>query len=469
MEGLEAGVVKYESNIGLERLDADYFKKRILKTIELIGTRSTIELEQLCYVSDGNHMSIAEDYSANSGVRYLRGQDVSTSMIIEERNAVFIPESEYLKLKRSHIFKDDILITIVGANTGCIGLVFNPPAKLTANCKLGIIRIANNSISSGYLYSYLISKFGQIQIERKIRGGGQSGLLLLDLRKLSIVRLDDKFEKLISSTAYRAHQMLIEAEKMFSQAENILLQELGLLHWQPAHQNHNTKSFADSLAATGRLDAEYYQPKYDEILSLIQRFKNKQLGSLVSIQKSIEPGSDAYQQEGIPFIRVANLSKNGISDTEIYLSPNDFGNFPVKPKKDTILLSKDGSVGIAYKVEQDLNIITSGAILHLTILEKGINPDYLTLVLNSIAVKLQAERDAGGSIIQHWKPDEIRKVVIPILNDAIQSQIAVKIQQSFQLQHQSKQLLEAAKTAVEIAIEKSEKDALEYLNKNTVD
>ncbi len=41
---------------------------------------------------------------------------------------------------------------------------------------------------------------------------------------------------------------------------------------------------------------------------------------------------------------------------------------------------------------------------------------YNTLSLKeSFIVQLQAECDAGGSIIQHWKPSEIEKVRIPIL------------------------------------------------------
>ena len=232
---------------------------------------------------------------------------------------------------------------------------------------------------------------------------------------------------------------------------------------QAKQQNHNTKTLKESFLQSGRIDAEYYQPKYDELLQIIKKIKYNKLGNLVIIKKSIEPGSDAYQNEGIPFIRVANLSKNGLSDTDVHLSKEEFATFPVMPKKDTILLSKDGSVGIAYKVEQDLEVITSGAILHLTVTDKNILPDYLTLVLNSTVVKLQAERDAGGSIIQHWKPSEIEQVIIPELDIAKQTTISQKVQESFALQTQSKQLLQAAKQAVEMAIEQGENVALKYL------
>ena len=177
------------------------------------------------------------------------------------------------------------------------------------------------------------------------------------------------------------------------------------------------------------------------------------IGEIATIQKSVEPGSDAYQEKGIPFIRVANLSKFGLSDSDVKLDSTEFAD-AIRPQKDTILLSKDGSVGIAYKMEETQEVITSSAILHLRINTNKVLPDYLTLVLNSIVVRLQAERDAGGSIIQHWKPSEIENVLIPILPMAEQKMIATKIQQSFKFCKESELLLLQAKQIIEEAIEK---------------
>lgn len=177
------------------------------------------------------------------------------------------------------------------------------------------------------------------------------------------------------------------------------------------------------------------------------------MGYVVNIQKSIEPGSEAYQEEGVPFVRVADLSKFGIDSPSVCLDRKAFSSAP-RPKKDTILLSKDGSVGIAYKVDEDTDIITSGAILHLSVKDKDVLPYYLTLLLNSPIVGLQAERDAGGSIIQHWKPSEIEKVVIPVLPLNHQTEIAIKVQESFSLRKEAGELLEKAKQLVEDAIER---------------
>lgn len=221
--------------------------------------------------------------------------------------------------------------------------------------------------------------------------------------------------------------------------------------------NISIHTLKESFLKTGRLDSEYYQKKYEINEKIIMNKKYTVLDNLVSITKSIEPGSNLYKNKGIPFIRVANLTQYGLSEGDVFLDEKDF--FPqylqiLYPKKDTILFSKDGSVGIAYCVKEDKEVITSGAILHLNIKDKeNILPEYLTLFLNSIFVKLQAQRDCGGSIISHWRIEDIKKVLVAILDIKIQEKIAKYIQESFNLRKKSKQLLDNAKNKVEEQIQ----------------
>ena len=125
------------------------------------------------------------------------------------------------------------------------------------------------------------------------------------------------------------------------------------------------------------------------------------------------------------------------------------------PTKETILFSKDGSVGTAYMVCENMQAVTSGAILHLTVKDKTkILPLYLILVLNSEVVQQQqAERDAGGSIILHWRINKIENVIVPIVDYKIQQQIAELTEQSFSLRTESEHLLEEEKGMVESEIE----------------
>ena len=248
--------------------------------------------------------------------------------------------------------------------------------------------------------------------------------------------------------------MIEESTYYYRLAEWTLLQELYAEKWTTnTTANYSIKNYSVCKTA-GRLDAEYYQPKYDDLFFRLSQFECDTIKDIANIKKSVEPGSEAYQESGIPFVRVSDVTKFGISEPNVFLSPKDFDLAELQPKKDTILLSKDGSVGIAYKVEEDTDCITSGALLHLSVFNKEYNPDYLTLVLNSKVVQMQAERDSNGAIIQHWKPSEIEQVIIPKLPKLIQETISARIQESFALKAESRRLLDEAKMMVEREIEK---------------
>lgn len=316
-------------------------------------------------------------------------------------------------------------------------------------------------ISPEYLTAFLSCKYGIQDIKRRARQSiNQTNVNPEEVKEIFIPMFSSRLQSKVTINFDEAHDLLFKSQELYSQAEKLIVNELGLESFETNYQSINVKSFNDSFLTTGRLDAEYYQPKYDQIIKKIKSAPYDKLSNLAYIIKSIEPGSEAYQEIGIPFYRVSNLTKFGLTQPNIHLNEYKYIDI-IRPRKDTILLTKDGTVGVAYKVTEDIEGITSGAILHLNIKDKTIIlPDYLTLVLNSIVVQLQAERDAGGSIIQHWKPSEIEEVVIPMLDMEVQQKIAELVQQSFQLKSESEQLLEDAKRLVEYAIEDGEDKAL---------
>jgi type I restriction enzyme S subunit len=78
---------------------------------------------------------------------------------------------------------------------------------------------------------------------------------------------------------------------------------------------------------------------------------------------------------------------------------------------------------------------------------------------------MQVERDCGGSVILHWKPEQVKRLQIPILPLEIQQEIALLVQQSHEARKKAKELLELAKRAVEIAIEEGEEKAINFLSR----
>lgn len=212
-----------------------------------------------------------------------------------------------------------------------------------------------------------------------------------------------------------------------------------------------------------------FQPKYEDIVDAVKKYKGgfDELGNLVKIKKSIEPGSEAYQESGIPFVRVSNISKLELSDNnQQFISEKLYAELKNhQPKKDEILLSKDATPGIAYYLnEEPKQMIVSSGILRLEMKNQKVLPEYLVLILNSMIVQKQIERDVGGSVINHWRPDQIELTTIPILENTKQKEIKELIEKSFISRKLSKSLLEIAKRGVEIAIEKNEEEAERWIN-----
>jgi len=465
LEGLEISIKKlsevFNDNPTL-RLDSEYFKKEFIFLFEKLNKRTIEKVKLLSkWVTQGPNPI----FDNEGGLPCLTGRNINKGTV-NYNNPDYVNEVEYQKLKRFQLKHGDTLITLKGKGSiGQIGYVTDE-RKAIFSRNIGIIR--PSKINSGFLNAYILSSYGSKLIERGETGGtGQSTLTTEYLKNLDVPRL--KIESEIGELVERSERILGMSLKIYNSAEKLLLSTLGLADFQPSKEPVNVKSFSDSFGTSGRLDAEYYQIKYEQVVEKIKSNNYNRLSETVKIKKSIEPGSAHYSEEGLPFVRVSDYNKFGLSTPDKYLT-NEFCKENaeliknLKPKKETILFSKDGSVGTAYMLRKDADFITSGAILHLTIKDKSkIIPEYLTLALNSKLVQMQAERDAGGSIILHWRVGEIENVVVPVIEFSKQREIADLVEESFTLKKQSEHLLEVAKKAVEMAIEQDEETALAFI------
>lgn len=465
MDGLECSEIQKSELEFSGRIDAEYYQKKFLQYQNAIEKHRILPLSKIANFLIGPFGSAYDTstYVEQSDYRYIRGQDVKP-FLLQDTSPRYMAENDYDRLNKYALTTNDILVSVVGTlGNACIIQEHEVPAIFS--CKSTAVRA--NSVNPFYLLSYLNSKYGRELLCRKERGAIQKGLNLDDLKTLDIPLFSEDLSKRVEYLITKALNSISCAKQVYSEAEVQLETILCSATIAPS-KNHSIKTLAVSFLKSSRLDAEYYQPKFDVLFDTLAKFPNMRLGGndgIVDIKKSIEPGSDAYKDEGIPFVRVSDVSKYEITAPEIYLSYDVVENVDaLYPKKDTILFSKDGSVGIAYKLECDEDIITSGALLHLTVKNTSeILPDYLTLALNSTVVQMQAERDSNGAIIQHWKPSEIENVIVPVLDIDKQKELSEMVQKSFALRRQSKQLLEYAKQTVEMAIEQGEDTALAWL------
>ena len=445
------------------RIDAEYYKKEILNRLNVLKYRNKDVLDNLAEFVVGPFGSTitTDKYINKSNYRYIRNKDIS-DFFIQDDDPALLSREIYDSLPQFHIQENDLLITVVGT-LGKVAIATYKDTESIFSCKSTIIRA--KKINPFYLLTYLNSDTGTLFSLRGKRGAIQEGLNLTDLKEIQIFIPSEELQEIIEKTVKTSFLNIEEAKIIYQEAQISLLTELELIDWRPKHQLTFVKNYSDTQQA-GRIDAEYFQPKYEEIVHAIKNYSGgwDTLERLVTMKKCVEVGSENYLTEGIPFVRVSNLSPFEITE-EKHISEALYENLKKhQPEQGEILFSKDATPGIAYYLrEQPSKMIPSGGILRLKSKTDEIDNDYLTLVLNSILTKQQVNRDVGGSVILHWRPDQVQETMIPILPKEKQVQIQQKVTKSFGLRRKSKNLLECAKRAVEMAIEQDEQTAIDWL------
>lgn len=443
---------------GATRLDAEYYQPEFLEMEKNLSLLNSKLFSEISIIRSGTTPKNRDD-DRKEGIVLLKTTDVRNNVLAEENSYYYISRELDEKMKQTKLAGRDVLVNIVGATLGVIGRVAFVPNKFPESNitqAMALIRSKNPDFLPEYIFIFLISRLGRMQADRIARPTGQYNINLEELGSFKIPTVAIKIQQKIKDLVDNLTAELNESKKLYLDAENLLLEELELKGFDNVEKLSSIVNLSDT-EYVHRIDAEYFQPKYAIIEEKIKRYNAYKLDDLVSMKKGIEIGAEEYQEEGKVFIRVSSMTKFGIIESDQkYLSDKLYESLKkdFEPKKGEILLTKDATLGVACVLKEDIQGIVSGGTLRLKLKDAEVEAEYLALCLNSIIGQMQAERDAGGSIIAHWKPEQIKNVIIPILPKETQQKIADLVRQSHEARKKSKELLEEAKRKVEEMIEK---------------
>jgi type I restriction enzyme S subunit len=410
-------------------------------------------------------MKISDNFR-KKGIPYYRGQDIS-SFFIEQSNPICITQTAYDTpvMKRSYLKKNDILLSIVGT-IGKLSLV-KEDNKATCSCKLAILRPKVSN--SNFLSLFLQSKYGQSQIKRLTRGAVQQGLLLEDMNQIVLPTFSDSLKKIINIQIEIGFEKLKDSKTLYKKAENLLLEELDFLDFKPTKESISIKSFSESFGSSGRLDSEYYLPKYYQIDKKVH--ENNQVTLIQNEFNFIKTKFDK-SKDGYNYIEIGNINvSDGTHNLNYILTEELPANAKINVANGDLLISKvrpnRGAITIINTDDTDL--IVSGAFTVLRKKEKGkINTQVLQVLLRTKIYKELLLKYNVGTSYPVIKDNDVLNLVIPIITPLIQTQIESKIKESFRLKEESKRLLELAKRSVEVAIEEGEEIALKFIEKEKI-
>ena len=442
------------------RIDAEYYRKEILERLDILNRHNKKRLENIANFIIGPFGSTvtADQYIDVSEYRYVRNQDIDNFAINNDAPA-FIPKAVYDSLPKFHIQENDLLITVVGT-LGKVAIATEKDARSIFSCKSTIVRAAG--VNPFYLLTYLNTDTGNLFSLRGKRGAIQEGLNLTDLKEIQVFVPSDGFQLTIEKSVRQAFATVDKSRVRYTDAQTTLLSELGLADWQPSHRVESIRNFSEVWGA-GRMDAEYYQTKYDDIVNAVKGYAGgwDTLGNLVSLKDgNFNPDAAAEYQ----YIELANITGNGeIADCTVGLG----ADLPSRARRkvsagDVIVSSIEGSLDSIALIGDEYNGALCSTGFHV-VNSQSFNSETLLVLLKSIAGQLQLKKGCSGTILSAISKDELGKVVLPLITSETQVAIQQKIAEATALRQQSRRLLESAKRAVEIAIEQDEATAIAWL------
>ena len=455
---MKYSIVDYQSIVDAShslRFDAEFFQPdylQVQRRLEEIGSRRLIDFQ----VNIRHPKEIQRNY-VDDGILFLRAQNVRPLSIDLTSNPVYISGEDAERLKENTIHYKDILITRSGANAGQCAIYLEDSHAISSS---HTFIVQSGNLNPFFLAIFLNTKYGIALIEKGKYGSAQPEVAPYFLYQIPVPNWEN-LQTEIEKIYLRSKDLTELSKTRYAETQTLLLSELGLADWQPKHKLAFATDYA-SMQRAERIDADYFQPKYDEIEKGIENYSAKS----IKVRDEFKQNKSTFEIDPEKLYRYVEIGSVNVSTGEIVAEEVLGKDLPANAKrvlkKGDIIISKVRTYRGAITVIRGDGYVGSGAFCVLR--ENGqINKETLLACLRSKLFLTWSWKPNTGTSYPTLDDDDILDFPIPILPKEKQAEIKQKVDESFNLRKHAKDLLECAKRAVEIAIEQDEQTAIDWL------
>ena len=451
-------IVNYQSVVDSSRslrLDAEFFHPDYLKIQHQLEAISLHRLTDF-QVKITHPKEIRRNYVDN-GVLLLRGQNVRPLFINLITNPVYISEEDAERLQGNTIHYKDILITRSGTTGHCAIYLENHRAISMSD----LLIVQSGNLNPFFLTIFLNTKYGKALIKRGKYGSVQTHIAPYFLSQIPMP-VWDVLPSVIEKTYLQSKELTELSKTRYIEAQTLLLAELGLVDREPKQRSTFVKNFSDTESSE-RIDAEYFQPKYDEIVDTIKNYAGG-WDILENLARVKDTNFNPDAETEYKYIELANIGSSG-EITGCMVEQGE--DLPTRARRkvaagDVIVSSIEGSLESIALITGEYNNALCSTGFHV-VQSDVLNSKVLLVLLKSSVGQLQLKKGCSGTILTAINKKEFSRIAVPKIEAEKQVEIEQKVLESFNLRTRAKDLLEHAKRAVEIAIEQDEQTAIDWL------
>lgn len=437
------------SDIG-DRLDVKYYLPIYINNNTFLEEKFKERLANLKDVAKLIKRGNQPKYSETGVIPVVKTADIQNNKV-NWGNCLKVDLDFYTnKSVKGH--EQDILLASTGV--GSLGKVayVDKTTEFCVDSHITIIRLPKDtSINPYFLFAYLQTKYGKLQIEQKIRGAtGQIEIYPEDIKSIKIPCLDietqQKIIELKKTSLMESESLIKQSLNVLNEVENFIYEELGI-----NNISANDNCFIvdkRNISKNSRLDVEYYNLLYNENLASI--LENSKF-PIIRLAKFINNCTNMVDPSKYPDNKYEILSvhNDGTITCDRVMRGAEFnqkyklvktGQVTYNPYRINI-----GSIGVIP--ERYNNKLISPAYVVFETANK-LNPIYLTELLRTKLYKKYLDVIGTGSVRTSIQFSTIKNILIPLPDIKIQNEI---VNQIISMKQMSKQNLMKSKAVVEEA------------------
>lgn len=458
------------------RIDPHYNKPEYIELYSLLKSLkcklSTLKEESYAIFSGITPKSGGDAYSSEpDAIPFVRSGDFSDTNTIDFSKLLYLkPDVHNGLMSASQLKKNDLLIAIVGATIGKIGIyLYGRDANI--NQAICGVRLKEH-INSLFVQAFYQTSIGQKIIERTKRPVARANLNLEEVGQFPIPIVDkisqEKIIGIFQKGIENKKQKEIEAQQLLENIDSYLLEELGITLPESKTDLGSRFFIVSRSTLDKRWDPYYSQVYFRDAFKAVESGKYpvvnlKSISELITSGITPKSGGEAYTEDrnnGVPFIRSGNISIDGELnyDDLLYIKPkiHETVMSSSKLKMNDLLIAivgaTIGQVGI-YLSNEEANINQAIALVRL---KKGYNIQFVKELIKSSIGQLSLNRLKRPVARANINLEEIGtiKIVLPPLDkqNEIASHILEVRQKAKALQEEGKAILEEAKRKIETMI-----------------
>jgi len=449
-----------------ENLSSEYYTSEIMENILILKKYNKIN--NYFVLNDKKYIKKIETrtFHTYSSKFYTNKKNKGLPLIhVKSLNEIFIKVETYIlktleeRFNYKFVFPTRSVFISRGGTLGLVGINYEDLGDCSISQDVIGIQTDEEKIKPEVLLIFFLSKFGQSLLKSCVIGGVQPHIELSKLKRKSIPSFSKKFQTYIEQLVKQAYEKRKLAEQKYQQAEELLYklleitqEEIEKLEEKKAYQT-NFKNVSESL----RFDAEYYYPKYLDIIELLKKisFEIKPLNKVVEISdEKIDPTKGENKTKRFRYVPIAKINESG----EIFEWDEFYGwQAPSRARmlikeNDILIPSLAGTFDKIALVPRELDkqLTTTGCFV---VRVKEDYPEFLFLLLRTPLFKRQLEQQTTGAIMSAVPKSVFGDLLIPKIPKGKQKEIATLVREYFELRKEMRELIKQAIKKVEEEIE----------------